>query len=172
MKMLSNSVLKQSRLESPLKSLSRLKPKGSKASKPLVFSLMLTSLVDAFAILLIFLLLNNSDSDPRIQLSKDIRLPEVTQSTNLDYGIIVKIENGRYFVEEKEVATNDLPKFLIQHKDKFTQDKSNKDHGKKAQLIVQADRGASFQILNPVVLAASHAGFENFKFAVLPKESK
>jgi biopolymer transport protein ExbD len=167
--MLTNSILKQSQFASPLLGQSKLKPRGFSASKPLVFSLMLTSLIDAFAILLIFLLFNNNGADPRVQITKDIRLPEVVKSSTIDYGIMVRIEKGRYFVEEKEVAANDLPRVLMQHKNAFTKDPANKEAQKKAQLIVQADKKASFEELNPIVLAAAHVGFENFKFAVLPK---
>lgn len=168
--MLSNSVLKNSAIQSPLLGQSKLKPRRISGSKPLVFSLMLTSLVDAFAILLIFLLLNNNGADPKVQNTKDLKLPEVTKSTTIDYGIIVRIQNGRYYVEEKEVAPGDLPSALMAQKNIFKKDEANKN--KKAQLIVQADKKANFIELNPIVLAASHVGFENFKFAVLPKGEK
>ncbi|MGE3974574.1 MAG: ExbD/TolR family protein [Bdellovibrionales bacterium] len=162
--MLAHSILKQSQFQSPLLNQSKLKPRGHGVARPLVFTLMLTSLVDAFAILLIFLLLNNNTTDPRVQIKKDIRLPEVTQSTNLDYGIMVRVENGRYFVEEKEISAQDLPRALMEQKNNFKAD----DASKKVQLIVQADKKANYEILNPIILAASHVGFEQFKFAVLP----
>src|SRR5258708_39586811 len=101
--MLSRSVLKDQIMKSSLKAQSTLRPKGGKKRKTLVFSLTLTSLIDAFSILVIYLLINFGASQT-VQPGKDMQLPMATQTDSMDVGTVVSINKGRYFVDDREVA--------------------------------------------------------------------
>lgn len=159
--MKSASPLSQSSLHSLLEGQSRLKPGGGRSRRSLVTSLMLTSLVDAFSILVIFLILNVSTSQDVVNIGK-VALPQATETQFIQNGVVVRIEDGRFLVEEKPVALSGLVgelKTLNQ----------NADADKKEGLVIVADRNMDYEALSPVILAGSQAGFTKFKFAVIRK---
>src|SRR6476646_4439021 len=89
-----------SQLTSQLLSNSLLKPSKKKKKKSLATALVLTSLVDAFTIILLYLLVAGTGTPSQLQLNADEKnLPSASQATPLDAGTIVRIENGKYFVE-------------------------------------------------------------------------
>jgi biopolymer transport protein ExbD len=144
---------------------SQLKPKGGKGKRPLLFSLTLTSLIDAFSILVIFLLTNANNTGQPLDFRGRLQLPLSQQSEALGMGAVIKVVEGRYFINNKEVSASEIPRELYQIKQSMVKaeivDSSD-------ALIVQADRHLEYASLSPIILAASHAGFEKFKFAVLP----
>ncbi len=159
--MLDTSHIKNQIQMSPLGGTSSLRPKGGKGKRPLMFTLTLTSLIDAFSILVIFLLSNYSTSAQPLNLEGKMQLPMASKSTDLAAGTVVKINDGRYYIDDKEVAANDMPRRLYEIKQKIG---SSSDAN---SLIIQADRKVEYASLSPIILAGSHAGFEKFSFAVL-----
>lgn len=157
--MLGKSLLKNQAMKGALAGASRLNPKGGKAKKSLISSLMLTSLIDAFCILVIFLLSNGNNSGQQLDLRGKIQLPQVVHSEAMGMGTVVKFVDGKYFVDDKPVTAQGLPAALYAIE-------------KKGDLIVQADRKVEFVEMNPIILAASHAGFEKFKFVVIQAGSQ
>lgn len=153
--------LNRTQLGSALGSTSRLNPKGSRFRRTIVASLMLTSLVDAFSILVIFLILNNASSSDVVNMGK-IQLPTATESQFIQNGLVVRLENGQILVDEKPTQVGDL---ITQFK-AFNQ---GADAMKKEGLIIVADRNMDFEGLSPVILAGSQAGYTKFKFAVIRK---
>lgn len=152
--MLGHSILNNQSMQSPLSAQSAIKPENGKKKRSLLMSLTLTSLIDAFSILVIFLLSSSSNSGQPLDMRGKLQLPASAQSESVGFGTVVKLDMGHYFVNDKEVSLDQLTKALY--------DITGKD-----SLIIQADRRAGFSSLSPVILAASHAGFEKFKFAVL-----
>jgi biopolymer transport protein ExbD len=166
--MLSQSFLSNQSFQSPLSGQSTLKPAGWRNSRPFMFALSLTSLIDAFSILVIYLLMNFGTAQDEIQIAKGLELPQATQSGMLENGPMVRIHQGRYYVDDREVTAQQITAALIQIKQKNTT--TEKD--KKNHLIIQADRRLDFKQLSPVIQAGSHAGYEKFKFAVLQEGAK
>jgi biopolymer transport protein ExbD len=159
---MSQSILKRQTMRGPLASNS----KGGKAKKPnMVFSLNLTALIDAFSILVIFLLSNYSGDAQNVNLSNKITLPNATQSQILNMGTVVKIEDNRFFIDDKEVRFENLLAKLIEAK---TSKKSETEDVQNS-LIIQADRQLDFNVLSPVIRAGGSAGFNQYKFAVMPQ---
>lgn len=152
--------LKRSLLHSPLQSQSTLRPKGSRARKTIIKSLLLTSLVDAFSILVIFLIMNNATSQEALNYSK-LKLPQAAQTEIINQGIQVRIENGRFYVGEKQVALGQLAATLKAQAS---------DQAQKDGVIIVADKKLDYSDLSPVIVAGSQAGFSKFKFAVIRKE--
>ncbi|MGZ3722020.1 MAG: ExbD/TolR family protein [Bdellovibrionales bacterium] len=156
------SPLKQSALGSALAGTSMLRPKnGGGHRRTMIASLMLTSLVDAFSILVIFLIMNHAANNEVVNTDKVI-LPQARESELIQQGVVVRVEAGKFMVEDKPVALGNLVAHLKQLN-------SSIDVTRREGLIIVADRQMDYADLSPVILAGSSAGFTKFKFAVIRK---
>lgn len=165
--MLSRSLLKDQISRSPLSGQATIRPKGQRKGRPLMFNLMLTSLIDAFSILVIFLLMNTSDVGANLQSRQGMELPAATVGKMIESGTIIRFESGRFFVDDKFVETKDLTRVLLEKRKQM-----DPPENQIYKLIVQSDRKTNFGDLNPIILAGSQAGFQQFKFAVTPNETR
>lgn len=163
--MIKNTILESTALESPLRAASQIKPKGGSQKKNLVASVILTSLIDAFSILVIYLLVNFSNTGEILYLSKDMELPPSNQSEILERTTLVKIEKGQLYIEEKPIETKDLVERLVEIKNRLMAD--GKYTEEMLALTLQADRRIKYNEMSQVIQAGSHAGFSEIKFAVL-----
>lgn len=161
------SVLEQTKRRSPLESAQGLKSgTGASASssvKDLAPTLSLTSLIDAFSILVIYLLVATQDGGIEALTPNDMKLPMAEKGLLLDEKTsVVRIEKGRYFVDEKPVSASQLGQTLYQLK---------KDSGlEELPLMVQADREMEYADLDPILKAGAEAGIQKLKFAVVPSK--
>lgn len=165
---MSRSILANQQTKGPLASQGTLNPKGGKKKPNMVFSLNLTALIDAFSILVIFLLSNYSGDAQNVNLSKQMILPKATQTEIMTMGTVVKIEGNKLFVDEKAVKLENLVGTLIEAK----KDKEKETDDVKNSLIIQADRQLDFDQLSPVIRAGGSAGFNQYKFATMPQLKK
>ena len=95
------SVLKNLHQASPLQSMKRVQAGGGpKKEKSLFFSLNLTTLIDAFCILVIFLLSNMNGRVQNLKDSQHLVLPAAVKTEALDQGLVVRIEQNSFFVDE------------------------------------------------------------------------
>jgi len=156
--MLRNSILANQNFHSPLQGQSALKPKGGGASRNMLFALSLTSLIDAFSILVIYLLMNFG-ANGEVNITKEMQLPKAGNAAELKQGLVVRISEGLYFVAEKQVSKAQLTKALVDNRPKSKEEAGN--------LIIQADRRLNYAQISPVLQAGSHAGYQNFRFAVM-----
>jgi biopolymer transport protein ExbD len=146
-------------MASPLGAASGLRRRGGKGKKSVAASLMLTSLVDAFSILVLFLMLNSSANQETVEYGK-LTLPASASSAALKKATTVKIESGRYFVNNTEVSEANLVAQLESQK-------TNVDAEMADTVLIVADKEMDYVDLNPLVLKASEAGYKTFKFAVV-----
>src|SRR5258708_20340530 len=101
--------LSQTQLGSALGGTSMMRPKpGGRAKRNAVASLMLTSLVDAFSILVIFLIMNHSANNEVINVGDKLILPSAKESELIQHGVVIRVENGKFLVDEKPVALGNL----------------------------------------------------------------
>jgi biopolymer transport protein ExbD len=157
------SPLKQSALGSSLAGTSMLRPKnGSHARRTMVASLMLTSLVDAFSILVIFLIMNHAANSEIVNVGNKVQLPMARESELVQQGVVVRVEGGQFLVEDKPVALGQL----VSHLKALN---ASVDVARREGLIIVADRQMDYADLSPVILAGSQSGFTKFKFAVIRK---
>ncbi len=138
---------------------------GGSKKKDLGFSINLTTLIDAFCILVIFLLANMNGQAENIDVSKNITLPMATHSELLSMGTILKIEDGQIFIDNKPVTKDGLVQALV---DKRKELANESDEKKRDSLIIQADRQADFDLIGDLLRAGGQTGFTNYMFAVLP----
>lgn len=133
--------------------------KTSLIEKVINSNLTLTSLVDCFTVLVIYLLVASSmGGSEEMNISKDMQLPKAAFSSELKLGNVVRIENGHYYLNDSEITVDNMleaMKTAIQKSD---------------SIIVQADKNNGYAKVNPVVLSALQAGFKQVKFAVLQKD--
>ena len=156
-----------SSLRSPLLDAMLLKPTRKGMKKKTVMALVLTSLVDAFSILLLYLLTVNTGNGSTLELNKTEKLPTAIKTEALNAGTIVRVENGRYFLGDVQIDAAQLAAKL--QVEQASLPKGNPD---SQSLIIQADRNMDFAMLTPVIRAGSISGFNKFKFAVLQDEGK
>ena len=166
--MLSQSVLHQTAMSSEIAGASMLRPEGSKGKRTIAADLLLTALIDAFSILVIFLLMNFSSTGEIIFMSKDMELPKARAAEVLERNPVVKLEGEKIFLEEKEISVDSLVGTLVDLKKKLTE-MSGGNLDSSTVITIQADRRQKYQALNQIVLACAHAGFSDIRFAVLMK---
>lgn len=159
------SVLDQMKQSSSLALQSQLKPEGQKKSKNLAADLLLTALIDAFSILVIFLLMTFSTSGEFLVMGKDIELPKAGSGEQLERFPVVRVEENKIYLEEKIVTMDSLVGALLEFRKSFA--KTNPGVEYPGIVTLQADRRLNYELLNPIVLALSHAGFGEIRFAVL-----
>lgn len=158
------SPLKRTLLQSPLQQQSTLRPTNGRRRRSMFASLMLTSLVDAFSILVIFLIMNTSANQDTLDVDmQKMALPKATNSQLIMEGVTVRVEGNSFEVDKKQVRKDQLVATLKQI---YT----TSNEAKKDGLIIVADKNLGYEELNPVLLAGSQAGFSKFKFAVIKKD--
>lgn len=158
--------LAQTTLRSPLlESLTLGFRKSSKRKSP-VAAITLTSLVDAFTIVVIYLLVNSTASE-QIDIKDEIHLPQASFAMEADVSPIVVFKNNQFYIEDQVVPENQLQARLQILKE---QNKGSILSKNEAAIIVQADEKIDFDKLQPLIVASSYAGIQKVKFAVLQKD--
>lgn len=164
--MLKTGVLHASGLESILGSLSVINPESERRSRNIVSDLLLTALIDAFSILVIFLLMSFSSTGEILFLGKT-ELPKSFQSLALERFPVVRVEESKLYLEDKEVAGDALTQALLDLRKQYAETHPGEEY--PGILTVQADRRVKFEVLNAIVVAAGQAGFSDLKFATIIK---
>ncbi|MBN1832617.1 MAG: biopolymer transporter ExbD [Deltaproteobacteria bacterium] len=143
--------------------------------------LMLTSMMDMFTIILIFLLFSFSDHPEDLKLDEDLELP--TSTAKSDYQETIKIvlsqrelrlnDEVMAAVEGRQVAglTNDnlenSPFFQRLNTLRIESEQSESSQAPPTHILFLCDKSHSFQTINRVIKTAGLAGYPNFQFAVL-----
>jgi len=146
--------------------------------------LMLTSLVDMFTIIVIFLLQNFSANGEILYMSKDIKLPDAVHGAQLERAPVISVSNDAVTFDGRQVAsTDDLTKgdvlnvpeledALREEKRRYEQIHANDpDHPFKGLVNVQADKRIQFKVIKRVMFSCNQSGFGNINFAALSKSA-
>lgn len=165
--MLRLGVLNTSALHSVLGSNSIINPESHTTKRNIAADLLLTALIDAFSILVIFLLMSFSSTGEIISVGKGMELPNAKQGEALERTPILKVDGERFYLESKEVAGKDLTQALLELRKEFQARSPNQEF--PATMTLQADRRVKYELLNQVVVAAAQAGMSDIKFAVMMK---
>jgi biopolymer transport protein ExbD len=166
--MISRSVLSTTAIGTTIGSQSLLIPKSGSHKRSLFADLLLTALIDAFSILVIFLLMNFSSTGEILFINKDVELPQASATDPLERNTVVRFEEGKFFIENKELENQDLliQELLTQRKE-WSQKFPSEEF--KGIITVQADKKTKYESLNSIVLAMAHAGYGDIRFAVVSK---
>lgn len=127
----------------------------------LAIALPLTSLIDAFSIIVIYLLIGTQNSGIESTIPSTISLPTASHSVGIEKETpILTIQKGVYRLNDQVVSVKALGQKLLELK--------NKAQDKTLELLVQADQEMKYQDLDPLLKAGSESGIEKMKFAVVP----
>lgn len=130
--------------------------------------LMLTSLIDAFSILVVYLLMFFSDTAELSYAGSGIELPKANLIERLDRYFILSIKKEGYFVENQKLELENLVSYLLDLRKKMERSEMNYNTKEQKETItIQADKSISYRELSPVVQACSQVGFSHIKFAAL-----
>jgi biopolymer transport protein ExbD len=162
-----STILGTSSFQSVIASQGLIRPTAARWTRGLAADLLLTALIDAFSILVIFLLMNFSSTGDIIYMSKNMELPKAARGDVLDRNTVVKIDSEKIFIEDKEVAVEGLVAGLLDVRKQFQDTHPGEEFS--GTLTVQADRHLRYEFLNRIVLASSQAGFSDLHFAVIMK---
>ncbi len=153
------------------------------------FKIQITSMVDMFVILLVFLLKSFSTSPVIISPKEGLRLPESTSPADPVDVLKMVVSTDGVFVEDKKVITfkngtiakedidsND-PQFvrkLFEALDEHAKlaksiSKVNDAFEFDGKILVQADRTLPYDLLKRVMYTSMMAGYSDVKFAVVSR---
>ena len=148
----------------------------------------ITSMMDMFTIILVFLLKSFGSNSVELKLAKDINLPSsISQkvpsnilslivsknSILLDDKYVLDHVNGKIpsgYLDDNNLKIIPLYKKFKYYADiqkNFSPEKTKKISGK---ILLQMDKNLSFEILRQIMYTAGLAGFDNFKFLTIKKE--
>ncbi|MGA1870644.1 MAG: ExbD/TolR family protein [bacterium] len=145
--------------------------------------LQITSMMDMFTIILIFLLFSFSNRPESIQFNKDLKLPEseakmdykdnikliLSRSTlQLENKVVAEIKEGKIIgLNPRKLKQSNLYRELKAYRKQA--DASNTDKESKEAILFLCDKRLPFKTINNIVKTAAMAGFPNFQFGVLKK---
>jgi hypothetical protein len=144
---------------------------------------MITSMMDMFTIILIFLLFQFSENPEKLQLRGDLELPESTaraehvencrlvltlDGLHLDNELIARVEKDRIIgLSPDRPEESELYKRLYIKRAALN---AQEDQAPvKNHILLLCDRRHSFKTINCITKTAAMAGFPNFQFGVLKK---
>lgn len=156
---------------------------------PSHFKIQITSMVDMFVILLVFLLKTYSTSPVNITPKDGLRLPESTSSTDIVDVVKLVVSRDGVFVEDKKIidlaqgklAANAVDahdaSFLrplfeeLDARAKHAKDisKVNDSFEFDGKVLMQADRDLAYDVLQKVMYTSMMAGYADVKLAVVTK---
>lgn len=165
--MISEGVLNQSLLGGVLQNHSILNPHGEQHKRNIALDLLLTALIDAFSILVIFLLMSFSSTGDILFISKNMELPKAQIADILERNPIIKIDEGKIYVEDKEVTAMNITESLLELRKTYAELHPGEEFPGIA--TIQADRRVKYEQLNQIILGMNQAGYSDIKFAVTVK---
>lgn len=153
------------------------------------FKIQITSMVDMFVILLVFLLKSFSTSPVQINPDKNLTLPESTVSTDPVDVIKMVVSKNAIFVEDKKVVDLNSGELAQEDQDKTdaqfikklfeeldTQAKKTRNIASvnetvefDGKILMQADRDLPYALLQKVLYTSMLAGYADMKLAVVGK---
>lgn len=147
-------------------------------------SLMLTSLVDMFSIIVIFLLMNFSANGEILYMTKDIKLPSAQHGAQLERAPVISVSADAVTFDGKQIVTTEdmqkgdvlnvpaLEDVLREEKRRYEQIHANDpEHPFRGLVNVQADRKIPFKVIKRLMFSCNQSGFGNISFAALAKSA-
>lgn len=139
--------------------------------------LQLTSMMDMFTIILIFLLFSFSNNPEQMSLDGQMKLPESTSKLDYKDSIRLVLTKDELKLDGKVVATikgdeviglDKLYDALKNYRDVADSLKQDVKIGeRKEHILFLCDKDHSFKVVNTIVKTAGKAGYPNFQFGVV-----
>ena len=160
------------------------KRRTARARKPSLLTLNITSMLDMFTILIIFLLKSYSAEGIILTIPADLHLPSSTTQSAPEPGLVVEVSRNLLVVdgkmldvnlEEIKASENLLIDTLYEHlmiKAGQYEEISglNPNAEFTGRLVLEGDREIPFRLLKKILYTCGQAGFINQSLAVFQKE--
>ncbi len=156
---------------------------GRRSKKITPPKLIMTSMVDIFTFLLIFLLASFSDHVARFSIDGSVSLPKSAAKSDFKDNIRIVVSENTVWLGQDVIAqvkdgavvgldvnkpkSSVLYHKLVQCREKAEQ--STTDTKEKNLILFLCDKRLSFKTINSIIKTAGLAGFPNFQFGVLKK---
>lgn len=154
------------------------------------FKIQITSMVDMFVILLVFLLKSYSTSPVNITPSDDLKLPVSTSTKNPVESLKLVVSRSGIFVDERKIVemkdgvlaagdvdANDTQFIRALYTELDEQAKKtrtiatqNSELEFDGKVVMQAERSLPYDLLRKVMYTSMMAGYSDVKIAVMLKE--
>lgn len=156
---------------------------------PSTFKIQITSMVDMFVILLVFLLKSYSTSPVNITPNGQLQLPSSTSTKDPTDVLKLVVSKAGIFVEDKKVVELNEGRLDVKDMDASdtqfirslyaeldTQAQKSKSIAKvneevefDGKVIMQADRSLPYELLRKIMYTSMMAGYSDVKIAVMSK---
>jgi biopolymer transport protein ExbD len=160
------------------------KRRAARTRKPSLLVLNITSMLDMFTILIIFLLKSYSAEGLILTIPADLHLPNSTTQTSPEPGLVVEVSRNTLVVDGRVMdvdldAVRDSEELIIEKLYEHLMDKArhyeeisdlNPNAGFTGRLILEGDREIPFRLLKKILYTCGQAGFINQSLAVFQKE--
>jgi biopolymer transport protein ExbD len=167
--------LKRARLKISALSTGRKNRSAEKNKKVGAVSLSLTSMVDMFAILVIFLLTNNQSVEEWVKLEHDISLPRAKTADMPKKAVTIQVAADKIYAQDslpgsKEAAITDVASvtkgpLIVESLRTWLVKLANKE----GYVNVVADEKVNYGAVRRIISTAQIAGFKNINLAVFPR---
>lgn len=160
------------------------KRRAARARKPSLLILNITSMLDMFTILIIFLLKSYSAEGIILTIPADLHLPQSTTQTSPDPGLVVEVTKSTLLVdgklmnidldevqESEQLIIGELYDYLTAKTRQYEAiSRINPEAGFTGRLVLEGDREIPFKLLKKILYTCGQAGFINQSLAVFQKE--
>ena len=160
------------------------KRRNIRSKKPSLLTLNITSMLDMFTILIIFLLKSYSAEGVILTIPADLHLPVSNTQTTPEPGLVVEVTTSNLVVDGKllsqdvsaimnsdSLIIDDLYQYLSMRARQYEEIMAaNPNAAFTGKLILQGDREIPFKLLKKILYTCGQAGFINQSLAVFQKE--
>lgn len=155
------------------KQLVALKHRSKKTRRAIVAGLMLTSMVDMFSLLVIFLLQSFSNSPEQVALSKGLILPSAVSAAPVIDAPMLTVSHDLILLDNKEVGTAASvisdPMLLVRPlqdlKDRWVKAHDGQDF--KGDIHLQADKALPSSMVSRFIGLVNSQGYDSVHLAVV-----
>lgn len=154
------------------------KGKALRNKRPLTSaSLNITSLMDVLTIILIFLLVNYTDSVQETDIPKGLNLPQLQskEKGTLTEDVKVFILRDRVLVGDRVIPFSSFEAQKVEISRSFAEflyqlNEQKKNEGKTTRVSLRADRSIPYSVIDELLVAAGAAGVNDFDLLALIEE--
>lgn len=160
------------------------KRRATRTRRPSLLVLNITSMLDMFTILIIFLLKSYSAEGIILTVPADLHLPQSTTQTSPEPGVIVEVSKNSLVVDgvildvdleeirrSEKLIVDSLYEHLLAKARRYEEISAlNPNAGFTGRLVLEGDREIPFRLLKKILYTCGQAGFINQSLAVFQKE--
>ena len=144
--------------------------------------MMLTSLMDIFTVLVLYLIVNQGGG-VSLDTPKSVKIPESVVETAPRRSVVMIVSNSEVMVQGVPIVTvadilesrqdyiESVRQEMLRIKDLAAQ-QGDKGISESGEVTILADRGVPFKILKKLMSTSSSAGFDKISLAVNQKENQ